>query len=411
MPTNKRALEDEIARLTSQFTQVVATADAEEQKTGHFSLESQSALDRISDAIDRIEMRLLAEQSAASLKAKQPEGVVNINGVDYSYERGTAEHYRFMRVLRDGMHERDFDRVKLATLTDEQKAMSQADDTVGGFLSSDEFANDILRAMSDASPVRSVVRVVPTGGTGALVPVRSSVQTAKRVSETAQRVTTAGDLTFKLDTVPTHEAYADTAISRHLLADSTYPLDAELVDAASKAFALLEGIEFVKGTGNGEMLGLDSATLPSGNVVTCADSAGHLVAADDVMKFLNEGLKAVYMPGARLLLNPKMLSTLRRLKATSGNTYLFPQIDMPGYFAGVPYTLIPDMDDNATPAAGKNVMYLLHPSAYALVVRQDITVQRLTEMYAEVGKVAFYVWQRSGGQLVLPEAAARLVTA
>lgn len=343
-----------------------------------------------------------------------------LNGALYEYETGTAEHLRFVRALRTGMRgmsDAERSRVKLASedaLTEQMKAMSQADDTTGGYLSSSEFANDILRQMVDASPVRRVARVVLMGanvGPSELIPVRAGVQTAKRISEVATRVQTTADLAFRFEDVPTHEMYADTAVSRFLLSDSRYPLDAELRGAFVSAASLLEGKEFVSGTGHGEMQGLDVATLPTANVINCADSSGHLVGIDDLFKLLYQSLKAVYLPGATLLLNPKLLGTLRMLKASSGNTYLAPVQDTPGTFLGIPYALLPDMPDNATPAAGRAVAYLLHPLAYTVVVRQELVVQRLTEVYAEQGKVAFYIWQRTGGQVVAPEAVARLVTA
>jgi HK97 family phage major capsid protein len=97
--------------------------------------------------------------------------------------------------------------------------------------------------------------------------------------------------------------------------------------------------------------------------------------------------------------------------APTQGTYLFPGYDGPSYLAGVPYTPPPDLADNATTAAGNKMAYLLHPLGYSVVVRQDITVLRLPEMFAEQGKVEFYIFQRTGGQPVLTEAVARLVTA
>jgi HK97 family phage major capsid protein len=90
---------------------------------------------------------------------------------------------------------------------------------------------------------------------------------------------------------------------------------------------------------------------------------------------------------------------------------MFPVTDYPGTLAGIPVSLMPDMPDNATPAAGKNVVYLLHPQAYRLVVHQDITVVRLAEKYADTGQIGFMVFQRTGGQVVDPRGVARLVTA
>ena len=223
---------------------------------------------------------------------------------------------------------------------------------------------------------------------------------------------TSGDETFKLEQVSVHEMYAFTKVSRANLADSHFPLDQELASGAAAAFALLEGTEFITGNGVGCMLGLNSATnIPAANLVACADSSGHLVTTDDILKLVYKSMGAQYIAGGRLLLNPKMLGTLRALRATSGNGYLAPVVDSPNTFLGIPVTLMPDLADNATPAASNVVAYFLNPLAYAVVVRQDVVVQRAVEMYAEQGMVGFYLYTRTGGQLVLPEAVARLTTA
>lgn len=415
METNMR-YEEQIGHAWAQFQALAERADAESKANGGTPhADTRLALDLLSGELDRLEALVTRQEQlkAGGLVAAAPEGELVLNGTRYSYATQTADHRLFVKALRGGMRGlTDSERDRVQEMKASNKAMSEADDTLGGYGASMEFANDILRAMSDASPVRRVARVIPTGqATGEMIPVRAGIQVAKRISEVAQRVQTTADLSFKLEQVPVHEVYADTVVSNHLLQDSRYPLDAELRDAFVNAAALLEGDEFVSGTGNGEMAGIDGATLPAGNVITCADSSGHTIAADDVLKLLGTGLKAAYMDGARLLVNPKVMSALRLLKATSGNTYLFPHADVPGYFCGVPYALLADLADNATPAAGNKVAYFMHPMAYALVVRQDVFVQRLTEMLAEAGKTAFYIWQRTGGQMVLPEAMARLVTA
>jgi HK97 family phage major capsid protein len=407
---DNHALEGKLASTWAQFVSLAHRAEDEERRHGSPLAETQWAMDGLSASLDKIESLMLRQQHAGELERVEPAATVTMNGEQYAYAKGTPEMHRFLKVLRHGMpsSEAQQARVRLAEV-DAAKAMLLGDDTLGGYLAPAEFSNDLLRAMVSASPVRSVVTVVPTGGVSSLVPVRTGVQTARRVAETGTR--TGTDLSFEMDSVPVHEMYALTIVSRALATDSAYPLDVELVDAASRSFALLEGKEFVSGTGNGEMRGLDATTLDAANIVTCADSSGHLVAAADVLKLLGESLTAPYMAGARLLLNPKLLSALRRLTATGGAIPMFPVVDYPGTLAGVPVTLMPDMESNSTAAANHNVAYLIHPQAYRLVVHQDITVVRLVEKYADTGQLGFYVFQRSGGQVVDPRGVARLVTA
>ncbi|HEY1389299.1 MAG TPA: phage major capsid protein [Ktedonobacterales bacterium] len=407
----------------NEFGHYSETAQHETKHDGAPSLESRFALAAINERLERL-MAQLERVEAVTPGALQPvaateaKGEVTLNGETFVYEKNTPEHRTFVRALRYGIENlppAEHANIKMADSEDVQpalKAMSLANDTTGGYLASNEFASDVLREMQAISPVRQVVRVVPiSGGTGLNQPIRTGIQTAVRVRETADRTANASDLAFKLAGVPVHEMMASTVISRALLADSKYPLDVELADAASRAFALLEGYEFIKGDGVDEMLGLDNASLSSDNVLACDDSSGHLVAPDDILKLAYETLPAQYLAGARLLLHPRVLGALRLAKATSDNTFLTGVADSPFTICGLPYTLLPDMESNETPAANKNVAYLLNPAGYTLTVRQELTVMRIDQLLAQSGQILFYIFQRTGGQVVLGDAIARLKTA
>ncbi len=397
---------------------------AEESKAswdGEARIETRIAWELLNERLDRL-LAALDKTTAAPDGALVPasagamKGEVTLNGERFFYEKGTAEHRTFVRALRFGIEHlpaSEHAAIKMADAEDLQaiKAMSLANDTTGGYLSSNEFSSDVLRAMQAISPVRQVVRVAPTGGTGLFQPVRTGIQTAVRVRETEDRSLSKSDLAFRLEGIPVHEMMAETIVSRALLADSQYPLDSELADAASRAFALLEGFEFIKGTANGEMQGLDTATLPAANVLACADATNHTVVPDDILKLAYNTLPAQYLAGARLLAHPKVIGALRLAKATGGATYLAGIVDTPYTICGLPFTFMPDMESNATPAAGKAVAYLLNPASYTLTVRESLTVMRLDQPLAEKGQVIYLIFQRSGGQVVLDTAVARLVTA
>lgn len=412
----------ELKRAWSQMTHLAQRASDEAARTsdGEASQETKNALAQVNDLITLLEAQLSRVETPAGTLTPRFEtlGELVLNGQSYQYLKNTPEHARFIKALRvglGGMPEGPMrDSVKMADdeWMQSHKAMNETDSTLGGYLASPEFSADILRAMQTASPVRQVVTLHPSGGLGMMQPVRAGIQTAARTGETATRVATSGDMSFKLEQVPVHEMYTFTKVSRADLADSHFPLDAELVSGAAAAFALLEGTEFISGNGTGCMLGLNSASnIPAANLVACADSSGHLVATDDIIKLCYKSIAAPYIAGGRLLLHPTLLGTLRALRATSGNTYLAPVMDSPNTFMGIPVTLIPDLATNSTPAQGNVVAYFLNPMAYALVVRTDITVQRAVENYAEQGMTGFYIYTRTGGQIVLPEAVARLTVA
>lgn len=331
-----------------------------------------------------------------------------LNGERVQYQRGTREHKAFLKLLREGMpkDEEAQRQVKLAVDLPEWKAMSLADDVGGGYLASPEFAADLLRLLVNASPIRRVARVVPMAANLLLQPVRAGIQTAKRVSEVGAR-TSYSDAAFRLLNIPAPEMYATTVASRVLVMDSHYPLDSELLDAASRAFALQEGTEAIKGSGVGEMLGLNQTTLPAGNVVT-ATGTGSTIAEADVYKLALETLPAAYLPGAAFLMNAKTFSKIRQLRGTStSGPYLFEMNDSPSTLLGFPITIMPDLDDVGT--TGNTVAYFGNfQLGYSVVDRQQVIVQRLAERLAESGQIEFIIWQRVGGQVTMPEAIARL---
>jgi HK97 family phage major capsid protein len=396
--------------LWAEFQHLSEQAQAESRKRGEPFAETSVALDGLSAQMDRLEAALARQVEPGQLVPAEM-GEVKLNGMTYRYERHTAEGARFGKLLRGGMRgmtPAQMSRVKLAELSEQQKAMSVADDTTGGFLAPAEFASDLLRASVEVSPVRQVANVVLSGSGAFFLPVQAAPTAASRVTETGSR-TTRLDASFSLEAIPTPELYSTTLVSRANLADGHYPLEQVLTDSAARSFALAEGTEFISGNGVGTMLGLHSATLATANKVTTSGSSS-AIADVDLIKLALETVKGAYLPGARFLMNPHTLSKVRQLKATTGNTYLFGAGDGPSTLLGFPVTLAPDLDDSGT--TGKVPVYFGDiRQAYTLVVRTDLTVQRLVEKYAEVGEVEFIITERVGGQVVLAEALARLTCA
>lgn len=396
-------LTDDLNTLWAEYVKAAEQAD-HEAKDGGMSALTTHKLDRVHTALLAIEQEL-----AQAHETQQQQTSATMS------ERSLADRFfeRWLRKGAKGINDFDFKHLRWAD-PQQWKAMSLTGLDGSGLLASPEFAGEMLRQMVAVSPARQVARVTPLRAGSEVVPVRTTVQTAERVSETGTRMTVgtdSDDLTFAGKQLAAYEMKTYTEVSRWVLQDSAYDVAAEIRDGASRAFAKLEGKEFISGTGNGEMLGLDNTSLAAGNVVNCADSTGHTVSVDDVNKLLYQTLAADYLPDARLLINPKLLGTLRVLKAVSGNTYLAPVMDTPGTFLGQPYTLMPDLPDNGTPAANKNVLYLINPAAYRIVVRQDIVLVRINELASQINRVGFYVFARTNGHPVLPEALARLVTA
>ncbi len=180
--------------------------------------------------------------------------------------------------------------------------------------------------------------------------------------------------------------------------------------------ALTEGTEFCQGSGvGGEMLGLRhyAGTLGKAGNITASDSSGHSLLADDFAKLLHEGLSAVYALRGSFVMTLKTLGLCRSLKSTSGQYLYQPSI---GGFGPTlldrPVVVLPDCTELDGVTAGLDpVYYGDFRTAFTLVDRSDVVVQRLDQPYAEQGKLLYFVYKRVTGGVVMPEAIARLVTA
>jgi HK97 family phage major capsid protein len=109
----------------------------------------------------------------------------------------------------------------------------------------------------------------------------------------------------------------------------------------------------------------------------------------------------------------KTLGLARRAKTTEGQFLYLP--GGAGYGPTLldrPVTVMPDLTEADGATAGLDIVYFGDfRTAFTLVDRTDVVVQRLTERYAETGQLLFIVYRREMGGVVIPEAISRLVTA
>ena len=86
----------------------------------------------------------------------------------------SAARSAFSKMLRRGM----------AHLTpEEHRTLIVGDDTAGGYLAPPEFEAEVIKAVTQISPIRSIARVTPITGRALLIPTRTSTPTAYWVNE------------------------------------------------------------------------------------------------------------------------------------------------------------------------------------------------------------------------------------
>ena len=292
----------------------------------------------------------------------------------------------------------------------EGKVLSLGDQQAAGYLAPSEYIEEILKGVTEFSPVRSVARVLRTNRTSIEIPKRSGVFTAEWVAELGTRSETTG-LEYGLEEIPTHEMFALVDVSAQLVEDSAFDMDTELNTEASERFGVLEGAAFITGNAAGKPEGiLDNtavATTNSGSATTVADADG---TADGLIS-LYHALKTEYARRATWLLNRTVLGSIRKLK-DAGDDYIWqPGVagSLPPTILGQPYVEAPDMPDEA--AAATPVIFGDYRRGYIIVDRVSMSVLRDPFTQATTGKIRYIFRRRVGGQVVIAEAMRKLVCA
>jgi len=290
---------------------------------------------------------------------------------------------------------------------EEVKALTVGTAATAGNLAPAEYVNELIKVISEISPVRSVARVRQTSNKEIEVPSKTATFAAAWTAEAGSRTETTG-YTTSLNTIPTHELYALVDISGALLEDSVFDLEAEMNTEFAEQFAKAEGAAFLTGNGTNKPTGiLDGSTVAS---TTAAAAAA--IATDDLMDLVH-GLQSEYARNAAFMLNRTTLGEIRKLKDTAGQ-YIFQtgfsgQSGLPNTILGHAYVEAVDMADIA--ASAKPVVFGDYRRGYMIVDRVALSVLRDPYSQASTGNVRYIARRRVGGEVVLAEAMRALTMA
>ena len=315
---------------------------------------------------------------------KRPANAMEAKEVDLSLKAWDS----FMRKGQDNM------------APEEVKALTVGTAATAGNLAPAEYVNELIKVISEISPVRSVARVRQTSNKEIEVPSKTATFAAAWTAEGGTRTETTG-YTTSLNTIPTHELYALVDISGMLLEDSVFDLEAEMNTEFAEQFAKAEGNAFLVGNGTNKPTGiLDGTTVAS---TTAAAAAA--IATDDIMDLVH-GLKSEYARNASFMMNRSTLGAIRKLKDTAGQ-YIFQtgfsgQSGLPNTILGHPYVEAVDMADIA--ASAKPVVFGDYRRGYMIVDRVALSVLRDPYSQASTGNVRYIARRRVGGEVVLSEA-------
>ena len=365
-----------------------------EKDEGRSELEEKT--DRINDELGR----LSAAVDELAKKANRP-GAPGAEGD----EALQAEHKSaWLKWVRKG------DDAGLADI--ERKAMNVGTPADGGYAVPIQQDRDIMRLLTDLSPMRQVCRVMTVGTEDYRKLVNLGGTASGWVGETDARPATAGPTLAQLK--PSFgELYANPEVTQKALDDIFFDVEGELSQDISESFAVLEGKAFLSGTGTNQPVGLLTAKTSAeadsarafGTVQHIATGvADNFPASDpaDVLIDLIYSMKAGYRTGARFMLASTTLAAIRKWKDKDGNYIWQPSMQdgQPGSIFGYGYVTNEDM-----PAVGAGAI----PGVFgnfqqAYVIFDRMGIRSLRDPYTNKPFVGFYTTKRVGSMIANTQA-------
>ncbi len=282
---------------------------------------------------------------------------------------------------------------------EEIKALTVSTDANGGYLAPEEFGSELIKLLSEYSPVRQYARVVSISAPEIKYPRRVTGTAATWVGETDDR--TESGMTFEQVTLTPYELATYTDVSNQLLEDNAYGLEGELLADYAESFGKTEGLAFVKGTGAGQPKGLLTASGIK-EVKTGVAAAFPAANPADVLIGMYHGIATTHAHNGVWIMNRATLGAIRQWKDGNGRYLVLDPITAGGAstLLGRPIVEMPDMDDIG---AGKTPIMFGDLSGYRIVDRVGISTLRDPYSLAGKGQVRFHARKRVGADVTHPD--------
>jgi HK97 family phage major capsid protein len=386
MPTDEHA---NMKSLTAEATRLKGLAETEKERD---DLESWAA------SPDGTHPALESKAGRDAAVAQATGGQAN---TEWSRRQATQ---MFAKALRSGA----------GALTLEEKA-AIIEDTTGQIIVPHDLAGPIFLTLPRLGVLRSLATIRPT--TSNLVDVRALTQaTAAWGKIELGTNATAYDAAMAAtgpNTITVQNLNALVQIGVDELQDTDANLVALIQGIIGQQFAQMEDDAFSNGNGTSRPFGIATrattgGAIPASQSVTAANAGS--VAPDEVKK-LQYLVTSRFANNGSYLASDDATQAIALLKDTT-NQYLWQpsnQAGQPDRLFGRPFYRVSGLPSLAAGAGASDPAVLFGDinSGYLIADRQQITVQRLDERYADVGLVGFLFRQRVGGDVIRPLAFAR----
>jgi HK97 family phage major capsid protein len=283
----------------------------------------------------------------------------------------------------------------------EFKLLRTDNDADGGYLVPDPLEGEIIKKITEISPIESVARVVTMGSKTSSTPARTALVSVGMVGEAQQD--TSSNSTYGKEMLVAKKGQVTVETTVEELQDSSYNVFNEISTDVAEAMAQLRGSQFVNGSASGNncegiMTNADVAEINSGSASTFD--------FDNLIKLTGE-LKTGYDPIYGM--NRKTIAFTRTLKDGSG-AYIWRAGNLgagiPNSINGVSYVEIADLAN-----IGANTFPVIYGDfrrGYKIGNRIGMTIIRDEFTRKREGIIELTFYQRFAGKVVLPEAFIKL---
>ena len=326
--------------------------------------------------------------------------------------------------VKDGTKARaffEYVRKGKAEMPSDLKAALVASDDTSGVLIPAELESEIQMALPNITVMRNLCTVMPVNSDR----LRRRSLTNVTVGWGKLEASDTADLGDFESSVTAGDAYIHVEnlnglikLGEDLLADSDVMLESILRDAFANAMAEAEDAAFVMGEGHsaGEPEGIVAAKDATNNpIVPRVETVlpGEIT-VDDLIE-LEYKVPAKYKKNAAFIMSSATEKLIRKLKAqgqySAGSITSNVPLWEPSIQSGRPATLMgyPVYNNDFLLTARTNfIIFGNFKLGYVILDRAGMSVQRLTELYAEQDLVGLKVKKRVGGGIVRPDAMAVL---
>ena len=313
-----------------------------------------------------------------------------------SEDAGAPHRKAFNAYLRSG------DDDALRGLTLEEKSLSTAVNSDGGYLVDPQTSETIQSVLRSTASIRSIASVVNVEATSYDVLVDHTDLGAGWADEATATAETG---TPQIDRVviALHELSALPKASQRLLDDSAFDVESWLAERIADKFARAEAAAFVNGDGVDKPMGILSHPAVAndswswGNLGYIASGVDGDIGSGDTIIDLVYALGAQYRANASFVMNSKTAGVVRKLKDNDGR-FLWTDglaAGEPARLMGYPVVVAEDMPDAATDSY--SIAFGDFAAGYTIAERPDLRVLR--DPFSAKPHVLFYATKRVGGDV------------